>query len=57
MIFSENRYPLFGIMPYVRPSAMPSVTTILEEARFAGQALLEYAGGLVNPTVRLGVTG
>src|SRR5919198_5659740 len=36
---------------------MPSVTTILEEARLAGQALLEYAGGLVNPTVRLGVTG
>src|SRR5262245_39718395 len=36
---------------------MPSVTTILEDARLAGQALLEYAGGLVNPTVRLGVTG
>src|SRR5919198_284910 len=36
---------------------MPSVTTILEEARLAGQALLEYAGSLVNPTVRLGVTG
>jgi uncharacterized protein len=36
---------------------MASVTTILEEARLAGQALLEYAGGLINPTVRLGVTG
>ena len=36
---------------------MPTVSTILEEARLAAQALAEYAGGLVNPTVRLGVTG
>src|SRR5262249_61025659 len=36
---------------------MPTVSTILEEARLAAHALAEYAGGLVNPTVRLGVTG
>src|SRR5262249_60749642 len=36
---------------------MPTVSTILEEARLAAHALAEYAGGLVNPTVRLRVTG
>jgi predicted YcjX-like family ATPase len=34
-----------------------SVGTIIEEARQTALALLDYAGGLVNPTVRLGVTG
>jgi predicted YcjX-like family ATPase len=36
---------------------MPTVNTIVEEARLAALALAEFAGGLVNPTVRLGVTG
>ncbi|MFL5000017.1 MAG: YcjX family protein [Xanthobacteraceae bacterium] len=36
---------------------MPTVSTILEEARLTAHALAEYAGGLINPTVRLGVTG
>jgi predicted YcjX-like family ATPase len=36
---------------------MPTASTILEEARLTAYALAEYAGGLVNPTVRLGVTG
>jgi uncharacterized protein len=31
--------------------------TIIEEARLAAQAAVEYAGGLVRPNVRLGVTG
>src|SRR5262249_51316530 len=34
-----------------------TVGTMIEEARLTAQALLEYAGGLVNPTVRLGVPG
>jgi predicted YcjX-like family ATPase len=37
---------------------MPSaISTIVEEARLAALALVEYAGSLVNPTLRLGVTG
>ncbi len=36
---------------------MATVSTILEEARLAAHAVADYAGGLVNPTVRLGVTG
>jgi predicted YcjX-like family ATPase len=37
---------------------MPSaISTIVEEARLAALALAEYAGSLVNPTLRLGVTG
>ena len=35
----------------------PSFTDLTEEARIAARALLEYGGHLVNPTVRLGVTG
>ena len=35
----------------------PALSTVIEEARFAAQALIEYASGLANPTVRLGVTG
>jgi len=35
----------------------PALSTIVEEARFAAQALIEFAGGLAHPTVRLGVTG
>lgn len=30
---------------------------ILEEARLAGRALADYGGGLMRPTLRLGVTG
>jgi uncharacterized protein len=35
----------------------PTIRTIVEEARLATRALAEYAGSLVDPTVRLGVTG
>jgi hypothetical protein len=35
----------------------PTLTDIVEDARLAAQSLLEYAGGFLNPTVRLGVTG
>src|SRR5262245_49455072 len=34
-----------------------TVGTMIEEARLTARALLEYAGGLVNATVRLAVTG
>jgi uncharacterized protein len=34
-----------------------AVHTIIDEARLTAQALVEYAGGLFRPTVRLGVTG
>jgi uncharacterized protein len=30
---------------------------LVEQARLAGRALVEYGGGLVTPTVRLGITG
>jgi predicted YcjX-like family ATPase len=30
---------------------------LIEQARLAGRALVEYGGGLVAPTVRLGITG
>ena len=36
---------------------MPTLRTLLDEARLTAQALVEYASGLVQPTVRLGVTG
>ena len=36
---------------------MPTLRTLLDEARLTAQALVDYAGGLVHPTVRLGVTG
>ena len=35
----------------------PTFTDIVEDARLAAQSLLEYAGGFLHPTVRLGVTG
>ena len=35
----------------------PTFRTIVEEARLAAQAVVDYAGSLVDPTVRLGVTG
>src|SRR3954463_13056550 len=35
----------------------PSVGTIIEDARQTALALVDYADGLVNPSVRLGVTG
>src|SRR5512132_3109634 len=33
------------------------LSTIIEDARLAAQALVEYAGSLARPTLRLGVTG
>ena len=35
----------------------PTFRTLIEESRQAARALVDYAGGLVDPTVRLGVTG
>src|SRR3979409_2173166 len=35
----------------------PSFQDIVEEARLSARALLDYGDGLINPTVRLGVTG
>jgi predicted YcjX-like family ATPase len=35
----------------------PRLRTIIEESRQAARALVDYAGGLVDPTLRLGVTG
>jgi predicted YcjX-like family ATPase len=35
----------------------PTLTAIAEEVRLAGRALGEFGLGLLNPTVRLGVTG
>jgi uncharacterized protein len=35
----------------------PSFSDFLEEAQLAARSLLEYSENLVNPTVRLGVTG
>ncbi len=36
---------------------LPSIRDIVEEARVAARSLMEFTGGLVNPTLRLGVTG
>src|SRR3954469_10509350 len=36
---------------------MPSLTHITEEIRLAARAFGEFGAGLINPTVRLGVTG
>src|SRR3569832_2729339 len=36
---------------------MASLSNIAEEIRLAGRALGEFGAGLVNPTIRLGVTG
>jgi len=35
----------------------PGFSDFLEEAQLAARSLLDYSGSLVNPTVRLGVTG
>jgi hypothetical protein len=35
----------------------PRFSSLVEEARLAGKALRDFGGHLVNPTVRLGVTG
>jgi predicted YcjX-like family ATPase len=35
----------------------PAFSDFLEEAQLAARSLLDYGDGLVNPTVRLGVTG
>jgi uncharacterized protein len=35
----------------------PGLYDLLDEAQLAARSLLDYSGGLVNPTVRLGVTG
>jgi predicted YcjX-like family ATPase len=40
-----------------RPDMAPSFKDIAEEARISARALLDFADNLVNPTVRLGVTG
>ena len=36
---------------------MPTFTDIAEEIRLTARALGEFGAGLINPTVRLGVTG
>jgi predicted YcjX-like family ATPase len=36
---------------------IPVVSDIVEQARLAGRALVEFGGNLLHPTVRLGVTG
>ena len=36
---------------------LPTIATMLEEARLATRALSEFATHIINPTVRLGVTG
>jgi predicted YcjX-like family ATPase len=41
-------------LPLVMPA---SLATIAEEARLAARALADFAGHVVSPTVRLGVTG
>lgn len=38
-------------------ASVPSLSTITEEARLTARALLDFGGGLLNPTLRLGVTG
>ena len=38
-------------------TCVPSLTDIAEEIRLAARALGEFGAGLINPTVRLGVTG
>jgi predicted YcjX-like family ATPase len=35
----------------------PGLSDLLEEAQLAARSLLDYGDGLINPTVRLGVTG
>jgi predicted YcjX-like family ATPase len=35
----------------------PGLSDLYEEAKLAANALLDYSGGLINPTLRLGVTG
>jgi predicted YcjX-like family ATPase len=34
-----------------------TLSDIIEQARLAGRSLVEYGEGLINPTVRLGITG
>src|SRR5262249_22485065 len=41
-------------LPFVMPAPL---ATIAEEARLAARALADFAGHVVHPTVRLGVTG
>src|SRR5919106_439268 len=44
--------------PRAEPIRMPpTFRTIVEEAQLAARALADYTGGLIDPTVRLGVTG
>src|SRR5918999_4227696 len=35
----------------------PAFSDLLEEAQLAARSLLDYGDSLINPTVRLGVTG
>jgi predicted YcjX-like family ATPase len=39
------------------PTVPPAVTTIADEVRLTARTLVDFAGHLVRPTVRLGVTG
>ncbi len=34
-----------------------TLSDLIEHARLAARSVLEYGGGLINPTVRLGITG
>jgi uncharacterized protein len=34
-----------------------TLSDLIEQARLAARSLLEYGEGLVNPTLRLGITG
>src|SRR5436853_7625574 len=44
-------------MPTPPRFMLPTIATMLEEARLATRALSEFATHIINPTVRLGVTG
>jgi hypothetical protein len=43
-----------GLIGFMAPHPFAD---LVEQARLAGRALVEYGGGLVTPTVRLGITG
>src|ERR1700738_2710444 len=42
------------ILPFALPAPL---ATVAEEARLAARALADFAGHVVHPTLRLGVTG
>lgn len=43
--------------PVPATAVIPIISDIIEQTRLAARALAEFGEGLVNPTVRLGVTG